>query len=136
VCSASSRLWAPARDSLPDGTVGERAPPPHAQHLLLPGNNGYFALRGKKTFLPLVGSFQHHNLSETSCTHDTENCFIINETKTHTVKRRYSVVYVSSFAGRSVVFRAKKRKKNNAVQGLFIISLYVVLFVPSACNFQ
>lgn len=108
--------------------------PPHVQRLLLPGNNGYFALRGKKTFSPLAGSFHRHNLAETSCTHDTENSFI-NETKMHTINR-YCAVDVSSFAGRSIVFRERKRRKKIPRDKDYFLTLYsVVLFVPSAFNF-
>lgn len=46
------------------------------QHLVLPGNNGYFALRGQKIFLPLAVYLQHRSLAETSSACDTENSFV------------------------------------------------------------
>ena len=66
-----------ARDSLLDGAqLVSGLPPPHVQHLVLPGNNGYFALRGQKIFLPLAVYLQHRTLAETSSARDTDNSFV------------------------------------------------------------
>jgi hypothetical protein len=110
------------------GTVGERALPPHVQRLLLPGNNGYFALRGKKTFLPPATYSQNRNLMETFCTCDTQNPFI-KETKfpdaqcKGSLLRFLHIAYISSFAGHSVGFREKEMEEESNRCKTYLLSL-------------